>query len=295
MTIQTLAFKPLAAVFFLALGIYAQPVVASSEVDNIVVVKKHRYNNMQRSSMQIKAFQTLCNTHKIASYKQTRLPIYAPQAQDDLSMDDINRLDDITVTEYFSGTSYARYEEGQTWHPSFSTKEGEKVRDTEFYCRLVPKKIMNVEIRTPTHWIVISNLANNEQGQVTYEAVKPGWLDRIPPKRPAKNLIPEKVPNSNFECLSRPGLGSCYLKDAPIHAGSNREVVLKTAIPARGENPMSDAMHDLPVPALNAIGAFKQGDMAKVFDHVSTVVAKEIPLIRFELPQFAQSYKVIRK
>jgi hypothetical protein len=289
MTHIPLPLATLLCTLLISTSAVAQPAVSAPQADNIVVVKKYRYNDPLRAALQIKAGQTICTDLKKAAYKETRNPIYAPQTQDNLSLDEIIQLQDITVTEYFSGTSYARYETGHSWEAAYSNIESDKVRDTEMYCRLVAKPTLKAEIRTPMLWLLVSNLANKEQGLATYES------GNIPPKKPIKNLLPQKVPNSNFDCVSRPELASCFLKDSPIHAGTNREVVMQTKVPAKGDNPAVDAFNDLPVPLLQSQGSFKFGDVAKVYEHVSTVVAKEIALKIFELPPFAKDYKVVRK
>lgn len=205
------------------LSIILSPLVyATPLADNIVIVKKHKYNIPLLAAKQFQAFQRVCTIFKEAGYKQSGQAVYAPRDGEYLSIDEIMKLDDITVTEYFRGTDYARYEEGQTWHPSFRTAEQKNAPETTFDCRLLPKRIANVEIRTINKNIHISNLANNELGLVTVtvndtaKSIAGFRLKKIPP-----NVIAEKLPNTNLECLSNPAMIPCYYKDIPIHSGTN--------------------------------------------------------------------------
>lgn len=264
--------------------------------DNIIVIKKHKYNNVELATKHLQAFQKVCTMVKEAAYKESGQSIYAPREGEYLSISEISKLDNVIITEYFRGTDYARYEEGQTWHPSFRTTEQKNAPEKTFDCRLLPKRIANVEIRTLTNTIIVNNLANNEQGLVTVESVPTG-VKGYKLKKLANNLNPEKITNSNFECLSNPALPPCYFKDIPVHLGTNREVVLKSKIPAKGLNPMLDMTSNLPVPVLDVIekDVYKAGDIAKIHENISVIVGKEISNNKFEIPDFAKNYKVISK
>jgi hypothetical protein len=279
------------------LSILCGPLVfATPLADNIVIVKKHRYNNSLLAAKQLQAFQRVCTMIKEAGYKESGQAVYAPRNGEYLTIDEIIRLDDITVTEYFRGTDYARYEEGQTWHPSFRTTEQKNAPETTFDCRMLPKRIANVEIRTLNQNILISNLANNELGLVTINSI-PKSVTGYKSKKILSNLIAEKLSSSNLECLSNPALTSCFFKDIPVHQGTNREVVLQSKIPANGLNPMLDMTSNLPVPALDIIekDVYKAGDMAKIYFNISVNVGKEISNNKFEIPEFAKNYKIVNK
>jgi hypothetical protein len=270
----------------------------TASTDNIVVVKKHKYNNLMLAAKQFQAFQKVCTIFKEAGYKDMGLAMYASRNGEYLNLDEISKLDDITVTEYFRGTDYARYEEGQTWEPSFKTAEQKNAPETTFDCRMIPKRIAKAEIRTLNQHMLISNLANDENGLVNINVVnQPNLAQGYSKKKLPNNLTAEKIPNSNFECLSSPAILPCYFKDVPIHAGTNREVVLQSKVPAKGLSPMFDASSNMPVPILDVIekDAYKTGDIVKIYEHVSVLVGKEIPNNKFEIPEFAKDYKVVKK
>jgi hypothetical protein len=270
----------------------------TASTDNIVVIKKHKYHNAALAAKQIQAYQKVCTIFKEAGYKDTGLAMYASREGEYLSLDEISKLDNITVTEYFRGTDYARYEEGQTWEPSFKTAEQKNAPETTFDCRMIPKRIAKTEIRTLNQHMLISNLGNDERGLVTINVIsQPNLTQSYSKKKLPNNLTAEKIPNSNFECLSNPAILSCYFKDVPIHASTNREVVLQSKVPAKGLNPMFDASSDLPVPILNMIekDVYKAGDIVKIYEHVSVVVGKEVSNNKFEIPEFAKDYKVVKK
>jgi hypothetical protein len=282
---------------FFVLSILLSPLVfATPLADNIVIVKKHKYDNPLIAAKQLQAFQRVCTMIKEAGYKESGQAVYAPRNGEYLTIDEIIKLDDITVTEYFKGTDYARYEEGQTWHPSFRTTEQKKAPETTFDCRMLPKRIANVEIRTLNQNILISNLANNELGLVTISTM-PKSVTGYKSKKIPSNLIAEKLSNSNSECLSNPALTSCYFKDIPVHQGTNREVVLQSKTPAKGLNPILDMTNNLPVPVLDVIekDVYKAGDIAKIYENISVTVGKEISNNKFEVPEFAKNYKIINK
>ena len=267
-----------------------------TSIDNIVVVKKYKYYDPVLAAKHFQAFQKVCTMVKEAGYKQSGQAVYTPRDGEYLTIDEIRKLDDITVTEYFRGTDYARYEEGQTWHPSFRTAEQINAPETTFDCRLLPKRVSKIEIRTSSENILVDNLANNEQGLVTINSV-PKSVNGYKLKNVPTNLVAEKLFNSNFECLSSPALLPCYFKDLPIHIGTNREVVLQSKIPEKGLNPMWDASSNLPVPVLDVIekGVYKSGDIVKIYENVSIHVGKEISNNKFEIPNFAKNYKLLRK
>ena len=267
-----------------------------TSLDNIVVIKKYKYYDSVLAAKHFKAFQKVCTMVKEAGYKQSGNAVYAPRDGEYLTIDEIRKLDDITVTEYFRGTDYARYEEGQTWHPSFRTAEQKNAPETTFDCRLLPKRVSKIEIRTSSENTLIDNLANNEQGLITINSVSK-LVRGYKQKNIQDNLVAEKLFNSNFECLSSPALVPCYFKDLPIHIGTNKEVVLQSKIPAKGFNPMWDASSNLPVPVLDVIekGVFKSGDIVKIYENISVHVGKEIANNKFEIPDFAKNYKLLRK
>ena len=267
-----------------------------TSLDNIVVVKKHKYYDSVIAAKHFQAFQKVCTMAKEASYKQSGQAVYAPRDGEYLTIDEIRKLDDITVTEYFRGTDYARYEEGQTWHPSFRTAEQINAPETTFDCRLLSKRVAKIEIRTSSENILVDNLANNEQGLVAIISV-PKSVRGYKQKNVPDNLVAEKLFNSNFECLSSPALIPCYFKDLPVHIGTNKEVVLQSKIPAKGLNPMWDASNNLPVPVLDVIekNVYKAGDISKIYENISIQVGKEISNKKFEVPDFAKKYKFLRK
>jgi hypothetical protein len=267
-----------------------------TSLDNIVVIKKYKYYDSDLASKHFQAFQKVCTMVKEAGYKQSGQAVYAPRDGEYLTIDEIRKLDDITVTEYFRGTDYARHEEGQTWHPSFLTTEQKNAPETTFDCRLLPKRVSKIEIHTTNENILVDNLANNEQGLVTINSV-PKSIRGYKLKNVPANLVAEKLFNSNFECLSSPALLPCYFKDLPIHIGTNREVVLQSKIPEKGLNPMWDASSNLPVPVLDVIekGVYKSGDIVKIYENISIHVGKEISNNKFEIPNFAKNYKLLRK
>lgn len=60
---------------------------------------------------------------------------------------------------------------------------------------------------------------------------------------------------------------------------------------------MLDMTNNLPVPVLDIIekDVYKTGDTAKIYLNISVSVGKEISNNKFEIPGFAETYKIINK
>jgi hypothetical protein len=271
---------------------------AAPLADNIIVVKKHVYNDPQLAVQKTHAYQKQCTTIKEALYESTKHASAAPKNGDYLSLEEIAKLHNVTVTEYFRGSDYARYESGQTWDISFQNTEQNKLKDDEIYCRILPKQFTKGEIRTATQAITF-NKTDNEQGVVEVRQMRSGLLEMIKPPVLAKDLVVQKVNNKNTECLSKPELLDCYFKDMPVHSGTKKLVVLESKRPAKGLNKMIDAFSNMTIPNLGAgFGdgtVFKADDFYKIYEHISVSVGKEISNNKFEIPEFAKSYKIVNK
>ncbi len=267
-------------------------------VDIIVVVKKHVYNDPERTAQKTHAFQKQCTTAKEALYATTKHLSAAPKEGDYLSLEQIRQLHHVTVTEYFRGTDYARYEEGQTWDVSFQNNAQNKQKDEEFYCRIIPKKFTKGEIRTASESINFHQ-TGNDPGVVELRKMRPELLAMIKLPFMAKDLVMQKVKNSHVECLSKPDLPFCYLKEIPIHTGTKKVVVVESKHLAKGINKGADAIDEMVIGNLLAgFGdgtVFYAGDFAKIYENVSVAVGKEIPNKIFEIPDFAKGYQIIQK
>lgn len=266
--------------------------------DNIIVFKKHVYNDPQLSAQKTHAWQKQCTKAKEVLFLSTKQESAAPKNGDYLSLDAISKLHSVTVTEYFRGKDYARYESGQTWDVSFQNTEQNKLKDSEIYCRIVPKQFTKGEIRTATQTIVFRK-TEGDQGVVEVRQTPPGLLDMIKTPVLAKDLVIQKVNNGSIECLSKPELTDCYLKDIPVHLGTKRVVVVESKRPAKGLNKSIDAIAEMTISNLG-VGfgdgtVFKADDYYKVYENISVAVGKEIPNNKFEIPDFAKDYKIINK
>jgi hypothetical protein len=266
--------------------------------DNIVVVKKHVYNDPELTAQKTHSWQKQCAKLKEGLYETTKHPSAAPKEADYLSLDKIRQLHDVTVTEYFRGNDYARYEVGQTWHVSFQNTEQEKLKEAEIYCRIVPKQFTQGEIRTANERISFHK-TGNDPGVVEMSQVRPELMAIIKPPFLAKDLVAQKIRNGKAECLSKPELPDCYFKDIPIHPGTKKLVVAESKLPAKGLNKGMDAVLEMQIPNLLAgFGEgtiFKGSDYAKIYENISVTVGKEISNKQFELPDYAKDYKIIRK
>jgi hypothetical protein len=271
---------------------------AAPLADNIIIVKKHVYNDPQLTAQKTHAWQKQCTTMKEALYASTKQVSAATKNGDYLTLEEIEKLHNVTVTEYFKGNDYARYESGQTWDISFQNTEQNKLKDDEIYCRIVPKQFTKGEIRTATQAITFHK-TDNEQGIVEVRQLRPVLLEMIKSPVIAKDLVVQKVKNTNTECLSKPDLLDCYFKDIPVHAGTKKMVVLESKRPAKGLNKMIDAFGEMTIPNLGAgFGdgtAFKADDFYKIYENISVSVGKEISNNKFEIPEFAKSYKIVNK
>ena len=265
--------------------------------DNIVIVKKQVYSDPVNTAQKTQAYQKICTTLKEGSYATTKLPPLAPKEGDYLSLDEISKFHNVTVTEYLSGSNYARYEEGQTWNFSIGKEEKERLGETEFYCRMVPQKFIMGEIRTKTQLITFGKYGDKE-GVVTVYSKPEGLSSFIKLPKMLPDLLPQKIRNSNIECLSRPDIPDCYLKDMPVHIGSKKQVVVETKRPARGTSKLMDAMGDMVLPIDGRLAGnvvFKALDFLMIYENVSVSVGKEIPNSKFEIPEFAKNYKMVKK
>jgi hypothetical protein len=267
-------------------------------LDNIVLVKKHVYNDPELTAQKTHSFQKQCTKMKEALYETTKQASAAPKEGDYLSLDKIRQLHDVTVTEYFRGTDYARYEVGQTWDVSFQTNEQNKLKEEEIYCRIAPKQFTKGEIRTASEKITFHK-TGNDPGVVEVSQMRPELMAIIKPPYLAKDLVAQKIKNGKAECLSKPELLDCYFKDIPIHTGTKKLVVAESKLPAKGLNKGMDAILEMQIPNMLAgFGdgtIFKAGDYAKIYENISVTVGKEISNKQFELPDFAKDYKIIRK
>lgn len=266
--------------------------------DNVVIVKKHVYNDPSNTAQKTQHLQKICTTFKEAGYATSKDPSYAPKEGDYLSIEEILKHHKVTVTEYFSGTNYARYEEGQTWNSSVEQEERERLRETEFYCRMVPQKFTKGEIRTKTQLISFGKYGDKEGNVTIHNRSEEASSFSKPPKM-LPNLLPQKIRNSNIECLSRPDIPDCYLKDMPVHIGSKKAVTVETKRPARGASKLMDAMDDMVLPNWGAIVGdgviVKALDFLMIYENVSVSVGKEISNSKFEIPEFAKNYKMVKK
>jgi hypothetical protein len=270
----------------------------TNTLNNIVVVKKHVYNDPKLTAQKTYAWQKQCTSAKEALYAATKQAAAAPKDGDYLSIDEITKLHNVTVTEYFRGNDYARYEVGQTWDVSFQNTEQNKLKDSEIYCRIIPKQFTKGEIRTAAQTITFHK-TDNEQGVVEVRQMRPGLLEMIKLPVLAKDLVVQKVKNANTECLSKPELSDCYFKDIPIHSGTKKVVVVESKRPAKGLNKSIDATADMTISNLGAgFGdgtVFKADDYYKVYENISVTVGKEISNSKFEIPDFAKDYKTVNK
>jgi hypothetical protein len=286
------------ALFFLTIATYA----ASTSFldgkaigsDNIILVRKHVFANPQRMAESVYAQQKQCLELKAIAYKESGLVHFAPlQEEKLLSIDEIVKLQNITVTEYFRGSNYAKHIKGNQLDTYLRQPNGEKRKQEEFDCRVLGAKINTIEIITNSKSISVNNLANNGQGEVIYtnrDSLKPKTNAGFKAKHFPKDLSAIKLPNSTTECLTKPGLIKCYLKSIPVHFGTDREVDIHNFVPEKGQNPFHDSFMSLPV----SVG-FTNGDIFKIFEFISVEIAKDVPNSAFEVPAWASAYKAVTK
>jgi hypothetical protein len=262
--------------------------------DNIVLVRKHVFANPQRMAESVYAQQKQCLELKAIGYKESGLAHFAPLPEEKLlSLDEIVKLQNITVTEYFRGSNYAKHIKGSQLDTYLRQPNGQKRKQEEFDCRVLGTKINTIEIITDSKSISINNLANNGQGEVIYynrNSLKPKTNSDFKARHFPKDLTATKVPNSTTECLTKPGLVKCYLKSIPVHSGTDREVDVHNFVPEKGQNPFHDSLMSLPV----SVG-FTGVDVFKIFELISVEIAKDVPNSVFEVPAWASAYKVITK
>lgn len=293
--------KTIAAPVFLlliigALALFGTNSVAQKKIivlDNIVVTKKIVYSNSDRAIDFISETQKFCTKLKEESYASTKLPLLAPRTEDYTKTDEIKKFQNATVTEYFRGTSYAKYEVGQEWLPSES--QAKKQNPDEFDCSLKVNKFFKGEIRTPTQKLSFSKY-NDEQGKVEVSSLSVGLFERIQIPKLPQNLEPIKVNNIDVECLTNRESVNCYFKNIPVHLATKKLVILQTKLLDRGVNALNDSLF------YSDLGLFKQASKPDVhvrdlhksdkFDSIS--IGKEIPDSKFDMSMF-KDFKIIYK
>jgi hypothetical protein len=269
----------------------AQKIFTSS--GNIVLVKKIVYNEPERAVDLISETQKYCTKLKEESYASTKLPSLAPSPDDYTNIDDIRKFQNVTVTEYFRGSSYAKYETGQEWLHSES--QAIIKNPDEFDCSLKINKFLRGEIRTPTQKITFSKY-NNNQGKIEIVNFPTNFFERIQIPKLPQNLETIKVDNSNIECSTNRESINCYYKDMPIHLGSKKLVILQTKLLEKGVNVMNDSIlySDVGLLRFATKPNVHVRDVVKIEKLDSFILGKDISDTKFDISTF-KDYKIIHK
>ena len=266
--------------------------------DNITVIRKQVYTYPE-GGKDLLEHQWICNGLKKASYEQFKTAKFAPLPEDVSTLEDVRKLQNITITEYYSGTNYARYEEGFEYslanpETSIGDKDG---ASSKFNCGLQPTLHRAVFIETPKQSINIQEV-NGKSKVVKIRNKSQTSLDGYGPStRLDKNLAVYKLPSTMQECLAGDECGgSCYFKDIPIHPGTDRkvevaDVMFKTGKCSMIENSTNTRM----TPFDTELGPVLARHMAKSTENVSIQVGKAISASIFEIPEYAKNYPVKSK
>jgi hypothetical protein len=261
--------------------------------DNIVLVKKIVYNEPEKAADFISEWQKYCTKLKEDSYASTKLPFLAPLPEDSTNIEEIKKFQNATVTEYFRGTSYAKYSVGQEW---LHAESQSKIKNPdEFDCALKINKFVKGEIRTPTQKIEFSKY-NDEQGKVEIVNYPIGIYDRIQIPKLPPNLEIIKVGNANTECYTNKEAGKCYFKDLSVHGGTKKLVILQTNLLEKGINPMNDSIlyGDPFLVKFASKPNVHIRDVSKIEKFESIEVGKEISEKIFDMSMF-KGFKIINK
>jgi hypothetical protein len=264
--------------------------------DNVIVVKKIVYHEPELTAQKIHSWQKQCRKAKEALYEATKIAAVAPKPEDNTSIDEIRKFQNVTLTEYFSGNRYARYEIGQKWLFSESPSKAKSPED--FDCSLKVEKYITGEIRTPNQ-IMHFTKYGNDQGKINVANQSAGHFERIQMPAVPKNAETITLENTNHKCMQSIEIPKCFFKDMPIHVSSKRAVILQSTAPQKGVSKLYDAVSEMEMP--NALAGFGDGTVYRGSDFVasdhkfdSISIGKEIPENKFDLSMF-KDYKIIKQ
>lgn len=271
-------------------------VANQSQQDNIIVIRKEVYAYPD-GGLSLLGMQKTCTGLKQALFAQTGDAKYAPLPEDVSTLEDMRKLQDITITEYYSGNSYAKYINGfefvQADWKMGDGKGDAPVNDSKYNCGFKTSLVKHVEISTPEKYILINTGSKDSESNVIYEKKSLTISKFKPPLRKlVKDLQTYKLPNSNRECLSKPGMVRCIFKEIPIHLGTDLEVVVHDFIPKSGEDSLWDSMMAIPEIFFSEdpIGTYTAKHSTKARENISIEVGKAISVKVFEMPDFAKNY-----
>lgn len=246
-------------------------------VDNVVVVQKQIYKFTDGGKNEL-GIQKHCRESKAIRFEMTGNSMYAPLPEDTSTLEDVRKLQDITITEYYSGKNYAKYTTGheRSRDQKYSWVNGATV---EFDCSIKSAAVNKVVIETADNQYEYSQY-DNKQTTNRIDPIRSNDKKSLPKLH--KDLIVYKIPNSKQECLVSESLlvGSCLFKDSPVHIGTARKLSIHT-IPFP-----EDAADNEPVKYLvtDASNPYRNKYIAKTEVFVSVEVDKAIPASVFKIP-----------
>lgn len=264
--------------------------------DNIVLVKKIVYHDSELTTQKIHSWQQQCAKAKMALYESTKIASLAPRSEDNTSIDEIRKFQNVTETEYFSGNRYARYEMGQKL--LFSESQSKTKSPDDFDCSLKVEKYIAGEIRTPNQSIHFSK-SGNDQGKINVANLRAGLFERVQMPSAPRNSETITIENTNQKCIKNLENPKCFFKVMPIHSGSKKEIILQKIQLEEGISKMNDATNKIEI--ANLLGGFGDGAVFRASDFIasdhkfeSISIGKEISESKFDMSMF-KDYKVIKQ
>lgn len=249
----------------------------TASMDNIVVVRKVAYTFEDGGKHEL-GVQERCRTYKATNLEMTGNSKYAPLPEDTSTLEDVRKLQNITITEYYSGSNYARHTTGyeRSRVQKLLSENGAAV---EFDCSIKSAAVNEIAIVTADNQIEFSQY-NNDQPHRRIDPIKAIGVKSLP--KLAKDLIVYKIPNSKQECLISESLpvGHCLFKESPIHVGTTRKVNIHT-IPFPESAADNEPLKFLSTDESNP---YRMKHLAKTETFVSVEVGKSIPASVFKIP-----------
>lgn len=286
------------AILFIVSILFNNFSFAASGVDSnptIAIVKKLKYANEEQTVHYLMQVQDLCLQTKIGLYQQRGIT-YSPNPKEKLSAEDIIKLLDVKIEEYFKNNKYAIIESGKNISFDHLINHNKKDLDS-FVCEFYAPAYFSIEIIQPDKRIISSWYedinAKNHEGLNQINSI-PALLQKYKSKKvaiPFSKIV--NVKNTNYKCGWDSIAQSCYLTDFPIHPGTDRYVVVETGVPTL-------SLFKKPVNSDNN-AAFNPFDMLYALDklntiqeNISIIIGKNIPDDKFEIPKEAKNFKTIR-
>lgn len=263
---------------------------------NIAVVKKLKYANEEKTVQYLMQVQDLCLQTKIGLYQQRGIT-YSPNPKEKLPAEDIIKLLDVKIEEYFKNNKYAIIESGKNISFDHLINHN-KIELDSFVCEFYAPAYFSIEIIHPDKRIISSWYedinAKNHEGLNQINSI-PALLQKYKSKKaaiPFSKIV--NVKNTNYKCGWDSIAQSCYFTDFPIHPGTDRYVIVETGVPTL-------SLFKKPVDSNNNV-AFNSFDMLYALDklltiqeHVSIVIGHNIADDKFEIPKVAKNFKTIRQ